>query len=320
MADSRKRLRLVFAGTPDFAAQHLKAVIESQHQLLAVYTQPDRPAGRGNKLRASPVKQLAQAGSIPVFQPASLKQAEAQATLSKFAPDAIVVVAYGLILPPAVLEIPRLGCINVHASLLPRWRGAAPIQRAIEAGDSDSGVTIMQMDSGLDTGPMLATSQLPITASMTAGQLHDALIEQGVATLISVLDRLEEALVKAVTQDDANACYAPKIEKSEAALDWTQDARSLHRKILAFNPVPVAWTTLQGQRLKVWAAELATTAGESGAAGEILASDSSGITVSCGDAPLCLTMLQLPGGKPLEVSQLLLARSELFARGERLGQ
>ncbi|MCZ6829435.1 MAG: methionyl-tRNA formyltransferase [Gammaproteobacteria bacterium] len=318
MADSFTPLRLVFAGTPEFAASHLQALIDSQHQLLAVYTQPDRPAGRGKKLTASPVKYLAQAASIPVCQPASLKQAEAQAALAELKPDAIVVVAYGLILPQAVLDIPRYGCINMHASLLPRWRGAAPIQRAIEAGDTASGVTIMQMDAGLDTGPTLATSVLPITANMNAGQLHDALIEVGTASLVSVLDCLQDQLANASTQDDALACYAHKIEKPEAELDWCLEARTLHRKILAFNPFPVAWTQLQQQRLKVWTGEMVTTA-TPGRAGEIIARDSSGITVACGEGSLRLTRLQLPGGKPLEVSQLLLARGELFATGERLG-
>jgi methionyl-tRNA formyltransferase len=318
MPDSPAPLQLVFAGTPEFAAAHLQALIDSPHQLVAVYTQPDRPAGRGRRLTASPVKNLAQAASIPVCQPASLKQADAQRELAEFKPDALVVVAYGLLLPQEVLDIPRFGCINVHASLLPRWRGAAPIQRAIEAGDSSSGVTIMKMDAGLDTGPMLATSELPVTADMTAGELHDALLQVGTGTLVEVLDSLPQKLANAKAQDEALSCYAHKIQKAETELDWSQDAGTLHRKILAFNPFPVTWTRLQQQRLKVWAAELPVTT-TAGSAGEIVAVDSAGITVACGIGNLRLTRLQLPGGKPLSVSQLLLAHSDRFAVGERLG-
>ena len=318
MPDSCAPLRLVFAGTPEFAAAHLQALIDSPHQLIAVYTQPDRPAGRGKKLTASPVKRLAQAASIPVHQPASLRQAEAQREMAELKPDALIVVAYGLLLPQAVLDIPRFGCINVHASLLPRWRGAAPIQRVIEAGDKRSGVTIMQMDIGLDTGPMLETTELPVTANMTAGELHDALLQAGTGALVNVLNDLPQKLAQARTQDDALTCYAHKIEKAEAELDWSLAANTLHRKILAFNPFPVCWTLLQQQRLKVWAAELSPES--TGAlAGEIVACDSAGITVACGEGSLRLTQLQLAGGKPLAVSQLLLARSNMFAVGERLG-
>jgi methionyl-tRNA formyltransferase len=320
MADSFTPLRLVFAGTPEFAASHLQALLDSRHQVLAVYTQPDRPAGRGKKLTASPVKKLAESASIEVCQPQSLKDATAQAELARFEPDAIIVVAYGLILPRAVLDIPRFGCINVHASLLPRWRGAAPIQRAIEAGDTSSGVTIMQMEEGLDTGPMLATSALPIGPATNAGELHDALMGVGKSALLYVLDDLPQHLALASKQDDALACYAHKIEKSEAELDWLLDAPALDRKIRAFNPFPVAWTRAQGQRLKVWSAEPAASTGEQGSPGEILRADKSGLTVACGTGSLRLTRLQLPGGKPLEVSQILLARGQHFAAGLRLGE
>jgi methionyl-tRNA formyltransferase len=319
MPASSKPLRLVFAGTPEFAASHLQALINSNHEILAAYTQPDRPAGRGKKLTASPVKKLAGGASVPVCQPASLKDADTQAALAQLEPDAIIVVAYGLLLPQAVLDIPRFGCINVHASLLPRWRGAAPIQRAIEAGDTQSGVTIMQMEAGLDTGPMLATGSLPINPDMDAGQLHDALIEVGVASLLEVLEDLPQHLASASVQDDSLACYAHKIEKAEAELDWSLEAPVLHRKIRAFNPFPVAWTRVGEQRLKVWSAELAAPGGAQGSPGEIILTDDSGITLACGTGSLRLTRLQLPGGKPLEVSQLLRSRDHLFSPGLRLG-
>ncbi len=244
-------LRVVFAGTPDFAASSLAAVLDSEHEVVAVYTQPDRPAGRGRKLTPSPVKQLAQGHGLPVYQPASLKDADAQAELAALNADVMVVVAYGLLLPQAVLDTPRLGCINVHASLLPRWRGAAPIQRAIEAGDSASGVTIMQMDAGLDTGAMLYEVRTPITSRTTGGDLHDRLAIQGANALVNVLDQLDSDSLEATPQPEEGVTYAAKLSKAEAELDFTQSAEQLARKIRAFNPWPVAWCTLGNDRLRL---------------------------------------------------------------------
>ena len=309
-------LRIVFAGTPEFAAEHLRALLDSPHQLVAVYSQPDRPAGRGQKLAASPVKQLAVANAIPVYQPASLRTEEAQAELAALKPDLLVVVAYGLILPQAVLDIPRLGCINSHASLLPRWRGAAPIQRAIEAGDPESGVTVMQMEAGLDTGPMLLKVRTPITADDTGGSLHDRLARLGPQAVLQAIAGLAAATLHGEVQDDGLATYAHKLNKDEARLDWTRPAVQLERLIRAFQPWPICHSTLNGEALKVHAAEL----GEgSGAPGTILAADKQGLTVACGQGALRLTRLQLPGGKALDFRELYNSRREQFAVGLVLG-
>lgn len=310
--------RLVFAGTPEFAAIHLQGLLAAGRVPVAVYTQPDRPAGRGKKLTASPVKALAEAHGIPVLQPTSLRSTEAEAELAALAPDLLIVVAYGLILPQAILDVPTHGCINVHASLLPRWRGAAPIQRAIEAGDSQTGTTIMQMEAGLDTGPMLDTASIDIDSDMTAAALHDALAERGVPLLISVLDNLADCLASAEQQDDARATYAAKIEKAEAKVDWCLSAEVLDRRIRAFNPFPVCWTLLGDQRIKVWAAVPVTT-DTTAAPGTILEASEQGLLVACGEGALRLTRLQLPGGKPLAVSELLRARRDMLAAGERFG-
>ncbi len=310
--------RIVFAGTPEFAALHLQALLDAGHSPVAAYTQPDRPAGRGKKLSASPVKQLAQAHDVPVLQPASLRAPEAQAELAALQPDLLIVVAYGLILPQAVLGIPDYGCINVHASLLPRWRGAAPIQRAIEAGDTLTGTTIMQMEAGLDTGPMLATAEVSIGPQMTAAELHDALAEAGAPLLLTVLNDLENYLAGAEVQDDALATYANKLEKTEAEMDWQLPAAVLDRRVRAFNPFPICFSHLDGQRVKVW-----TTVPENNRQtaepGTILAAGDDGLLVACGEGALRLKRLQLPGGKPLAVRELLRARSELLAPGKRFG-
>ncbi len=311
-------LRLVFAGTPEFAARHLQALLKSQHDVVAVYTQPDRPAGRGKKLQASPVKQLARTADIPVYQPASLRDADARAELAALEADALVVVAYGLILPPAVLALPRLGCLNVHASLLPRWRGAAPIQRAIEAGDTETGVTIMQMDAGLDTGAMLARARCDISPETTAASLHDTLAELGAPCLLEVLADLPGHLQRGERQDDSLATYAGKISKAEAGLDWQRPAAELERAVRAFNPFPVCYSNLEGQRIKIWQAQLGPDEVEQAAApGTITRSNSQGIMVACGNGQLCLTRLQLPGGRALPVTELLKARGDLFAVGAR---
>ena len=309
-------LRIVFAGTPEFAAEHLKALLDSPHQIVAVYSQPDRPAGRGQKLAASPVKQLAVQREIPVYQPQTLRDPVAQAELAALAPDLLVVVAYGLILPQAVLDIPRLGCINSHASLLPRWRGAAPIQRAIEAGDHESGVTVMQMEAGLDTGPMLLKVRTPITADDTGGSLHDRLASLGPQAVLEAIAGLAAGTLRGEVQDDSLATYAHKLNKDEARLDWTRPAVELQRLIRAFHPWPICHSTLNGEALKVHAAEL----GEgSGGPGSILAADKQGLTVACGQGALRLTRLQLPGGKALDFGDLYNSRREQFAVGLVLG-
>lgn len=310
-------LRIVFAGTPEFAALHLKALIDSKHQLISVYTQPDRPAGRGRKPQASPVKQVAEHAGIPVHQPLSLRDEAEQQRLASLDADVLVVVAYGLILPQPILDTPRLGCLNVHASLLPRWRGAAPIQRAIEAGDSETGITIMQMDAGLDTGDMLATALCPIGPETTAASLHDELAEIGAPLLTAVLDDLERCQSEAEVQDDAMATYAHKILKPEAALDWRRDAVSLDRAVRAFNPFPVCFSTLGGERVKIWQSCPAGTAVLPEPPGTILRADRDGILVNCGRGQLNIQHLQLPGGKALSAEQILNSRSELFAPGHR---
>ncbi|WPC05125.1 methionyl-tRNA formyltransferase [Pseudomonas benzenivorans] len=310
-------LRIVFAGTPEFAAEHLKTLLDTPHQIVAVYSQPDRPAGRGHKLTPSPVKQLALQHAIPVYQPQSLRDPAAQAELAALAPDLMVVVAYGLILPQAVLDIPRLGCINSHASLLPRWRGAAPIQRAIEAGDDESGVTVMRMEAGLDTGPMLLKVGTPIAADDTGGSLHDRLAVLGPRAVVEAIAGLADGTLAGEEQDDGLATYAHKLNKDEARLDWTRPAEELERLIRAFNPWPICHSTLDAAPLKVLAAQLADGRG---APGQILAASKDGLTVACGEAALRLTRLQLPGGKALDFADLYNSRREQFAIGAVLGQ
>ncbi len=310
-------MRIVFAGTPEFAAQHLQALLDAGREIVAVYTQPDRPAGRGQKLMPSPVKQLALQHGLPVYQPQTLRDAGAQAELAALQPDLMVVVAYGLILPQVVLDTPRLGCINSHASLLPRWRGAAPIQRAIEAGDASSGVTVMQMEAGLDTGPMLLKVSTTITAEDTGGSLHDRLATLGSAAVVEAVTKLAAGELQGEVQDDSLATYAHKLNKDEARLDWSRPAVELERLVRAFNPWPICHSTLSGDALKVHAAQL----GEgSGAPGSILTADKDGLTVACGQGALRLTRLQLPGGKALNFSDLYNSRREQFAPGLVLGQ
>ncbi|MWV10882.1 methionyl-tRNA formyltransferase [Pseudomonas sp. R-28-1W-6] len=315
-------MRIVFAGTPEFAAQHLQTLLDAGrqgagHQIVAVYTQPDRPAGRGQKLAPSPVKQLALQHGIAVYQPQTLRDPAAQAELAALQPDLMVVVAYGLILPQVVLDTPRLGCINSHASLLPRWRGAAPIQRAVQAGDASSGVTVMQMEAGLDTGPMLLKVSTPITADDTGGSLHDRLARLGSAAVVEALGKLAAGPLRGEVQDDTQATYAHKLNKDEARLDWSRPADELERLVRAFNPWPICHSTLHGEPLKVLAATLGEGAGQPG---QILAASRDGLTVACGEGALRLTRLQLPGGKPLAFSDLYNSRREQFAPGLVLGQ
>lgn len=312
---NRSDLRIVFAGTPEFAAAHLQALLQAGLNVVAVYSQPDRPAGRGHKLTPSAVKQLALQHGLPVHQPQSLRTAEAQAELAALQPDLLVVVAYGLILPQAVLDIPRLGCINSHASLLPRWRGAAPIQRAIEAGDAETGVTVMRMEAGLDTGPMLLKSRTPISAGDTGGSLHDRLAGLGPQAVLEAIDGLAAGTLQGEVQDDSLATYAHKLDKTDARIDWSRPAHELANMIRAFNPWPLAHARWQEQPLKVWAAEVEAGRGQPG---EILDCSKQGLLVACGEQALRLTRLQLPGGKPLAFADLYNARRDQFVPGQSL--
>ncbi len=309
-------LRIIFAGTPEFASIHLQAIIDSNHEVIAVYSQPDRPAGRGRKLTPSPVKQLALEHNIPVFQPKSLKAEDAQQELAALEPDLMVVVAYGLLLPQAVLDIPKYGCINVHGSILPRWRGAAPIQRAIAAGDKESGVTIMQMDAGLDTGDMLLKACCPIHADDTSQNLHDRLAEIGAPCLQQALDKIAAGTLMPEKQDDEQANYAHKMSKEEGGIDWSKPAQEIDCLVRAFNPWPVAWAELEEERIRVWQAT-ASEASSDKAPGTIISADKQGITVSCGTGSLVLKQLQLPGSRAMSVQDLLNSRSDQFAPGKR---
>jgi methionyl-tRNA formyltransferase len=309
-------LNILFAGTPEFAATTLAALLKSQHRICAVYTQPDRPAGRGRKLTASAVKQLSLQHNLVVMQPESLKTEEAQQQLKDFNVDVMVVVAYGLILPPAVLQIPRLGCINVHASILPRWRGAAPIQRAILAGDRETGVTIMQMDKGLDTGDMLFRKTTSIRDDDTAQSLHDRLAIIGADALLETLLLLNENKIHPEKQDNALATYAEKLHKSEAQINWQQSASSIHRQVCAFNPWPVAQTDLDGETVRIWQSQVLQLSSDR-SPGSVIDECKEGIDVATGDGVLRIIRLQLPGAKPLMVSDFLNAHSlkgKVFSR------
>ncbi|WP_414931653.1 methionyl-tRNA formyltransferase [Vibrio europaeus] len=312
-----KPLKIVFAGTPDFAARHLAALLSSEHDVIAVYTNPDRPAGRGKKLAAPPVKQLALEHNIPVYQPENFKSDEAKQELADLNADIMVVVAYGMLLPQAVLDTPKLGCINVHGSILPRWRGAAPIQRSIWAGDAETGVTIMQMDIGLDTGDMLKVATLPIEASDTSTSMYEKLAELGPQALVKCLADL--ALGKAVPekQDDALANYAKKLSKEEARIDWNDDAAHIERCVRAFNPWPMSHFIAAENSIKVWQSrvdEQSTTQ----PAGTILQADKSGIYIATGNGVLVLEQLQVPGKKAMSVQDILNSRASWFEVGTQL--
>ncbi|WP_194868792.1 methionyl-tRNA formyltransferase [Pseudoalteromonas sp. PPB1] len=311
-----KSLRIVFAGTPDFAAKHLAALIASHHDVVAVYSQPDRPAGRGKKLKASEVKTLALEHDLPVYQPQSLKSDDAQAELAALNADVMVVVAYGLLLPKAILDTPRLGCLNVHGSILPRWRGAAPIQRAIWAGDKETGVTIMQMDEGLDTGDMLHIATCPIDEDETSASLYNKLAELGPGALVATLDKLAAGTLNAEPQDDAQANYAKKLSKEEANIDWQLDALQIERNIRAFNPWPVCYTQMQGQTVKIWQAQVVS---QKGTPGQVLSADKNGITIACGEQALTITQLQPQGKKPMSAQDFLNGRSDWVAPGSQVG-
>ncbi|PSJ42447.1 methionyl-tRNA formyltransferase [Zobellella endophytica] len=311
------KLNIIFAGTPDFAARHLQALLDSEHNIVAAYTQPDRPAGRGKKLTPSPVKVLAEQAGVPVYQPQSLRHEAARQQLAALGADIIVVVAYGLILPQAVLDTPRLGCINVHGSLLPRWRGAAPIQRAIWAGDSETGVTIMQMDKGLDTGAMLHKASQPITPHDSSASLYEKLAAIGPEALLHTLAQLAAGTAEAEPQDDSQASYADKLSKEEARIDWRQPAAHIARCVRAFNPWPVSYFMVAEHNIKVWQAEvLVEDTGQP--PGTLLRAGKAGIDVATGDGVLRLLSLQPPGKKAMSCQDLLNARKDWFEPGTRL--
>jgi len=301
-------LKIIYAGTPEFALPALESLIHSEHQVVAVYTQPDRPAGRGRKIQISPVKECALKHGIDIVQPQNFKNQQDIDFLRSYDADLMVVAAYGLLLPQAVLQTPRLGCVNIHGSLLPRWRGAAPIQRAILAGDEKTGITLMQMDIGLDTGDMLAKSYVDIGADTTAAELHDVLKVSGAELLMSNLDAIQNVTIQKQSQDDTEACYAAKLTKQEAAVDWTKPVDLLHREIRAFNPWPVSHTTLKGSNVKIWSAHVNSLVG-SGTPGQVIAHDKKGVLVSCGEGVLLITELQFAGKKRGTAEQLLNSRN-----------
>ncbi|NMT62801.1 methionyl-tRNA formyltransferase [Marinobacter orientalis] len=310
-------MRLVFAGTPDFAATALKALLATRHQVVGVYSQPDRPAGRGRKLTAGPVKQVALDAGIPVFQPRSLKNAEAREELQALEADVMIVAAYGLILPQAVLDIPRHGCLNIHASLLPRWRGAAPIQRAIAAGDRETGITIMQMDAGLDTGEMLLKAITPIEEDDTGGSLHDRLAELGGEAIVKALEHLEKGELRGEVQDEAQACYASKLSKEEGHIDWTLDAPTIGRLIRAFNPWPGTYTDLDDLRIRIHQAGVLEDTSDRHP-GTVIRRSRKGIDIACGLESLRITRLQLPGSRPQSANDLINGGREILMPGQEL--
>ncbi|MCC5856097.1 MAG: methionyl-tRNA formyltransferase [Idiomarina sp.] len=311
-------MRIVFAGTPEFAATHLTAILEDgRFQVVAVYTQPDRPAGRGKKLQPSAVKQIALAHDIPVEQPENFKSPASQASLAAYQADVMVVVAYGLLLPKTILELPKLGCINVHGSLLPRWRGAAPIQRAIWAGDTHTGVTIMQMDEGLDTGPMLLKQEIQIDPTETSASLYARLATLGPQALLKVLAELQSGASKAEVQNNDEATYAKKLSKEEAQIDWQQPAAFIERCVRAFNPWPGTQFNARDQVFKLWQADV-VRGHQRAAAGTILAADKHGIVIQCGQDALCMRLIQPQGKKPMTIQDLLNGRADLFPQGQLL--
>lgn len=316
-------MKIIFAGTPDFSVPALDMLLSSRHKVIAVYTQPDRPAGRGRKLRASPVKQRALENSIPVYQPTTLKNEQEQSLLASLQPDLMIVVAYGLILPSEVLNSPKYGCINIHASLLPRWRGAAPIQRSILSGDKETGITIMQMDKGLDTGDILAKNHCQIAPGDTAQTLHDKLAQSGAELMLETIEQIVSGTLKPESQNEQFSNYAKKIEKNEAILDWTLPAQTLEYKIRAFNSWPVAQTVLAGKVLRIWQAKVLVDDDDdidrdkaNAVPGVVIKADKKGIDVATGKGILRLLQVQLPGGKSISAHAFINAHS---VTGEVLG-
>ncbi len=296
-------MKIIFAGTPHFAEEALKALLGLQVEVVAVLTQPDRPSGRGMQLKQNPVKQLALQHNLTVLQPVSLKDAEMQQQLAAYQADIMIVAAYGLILPKAVLQIPRLGCLNIHASLLPRWRGAAPIQRAILAGDAETGITIMQMDVGLDTGDMLLKKSCALEEKENAATLHDKLAALGADAIVEALDLVQQGKLNATPQDNQLATYAAKLSKEEAQLDWTREAPEIERAIRGYNPFPGASSFINETQIRIWQASL--RAGMSGNPGEILAVEKNALVVGCGSGALSLEVMQRPNAKALPAAQFL---------------
>ncbi len=310
-------LRIVFAGTPDFAARHLAALLSSEHEVIAVYTQPDRPAGRGKKLTASPVKTLALEHNVPVYQPENFKSDQAKQELSELNADLMVVVAYGLLLPQAVLDTPKLGCINVHGSILPRWRGAAPIQRSIWAGDAETGVTIMQMDIGLDTGDMLKIATLPIEATDTSASMYEKLAELGPQALVECISDIASGTAVAEKQNDELANYAKKLSKEEARINWNDDAAHIERCVRAFNPWPMSHFEAAENSIKVWQSRVVDQSSDK-PAGTIIQADKTGIYIATGNGVLALEQLQVPGKKAMPVQDILNSRASWFEVGTQL--
>ncbi len=308
------KLRIIFAGTPEFSVAPLQTLIDSEHEIIAVYTQPDRPAGRGRKLTASPVKKLAEQENIPVFQPLSLKGEDEQNTIADLEADLMIVVAYGLILPQAVLDAPKMGCLNIHASLLPRWRGAAPIQRAIESGDAQTGVTIMQMDAGLDTGDMLHKVYTDINPDDSAQTLHDRLSTLGCEALMATIEGLIENRITAEKQNEAEVTYAEKLSKDEALINWSEPADRIIRKIQAFNPWPVAFTQFKDKPLRIWQArnlndEEQQSLNSESSPGKVVAVNKDGMFVAAGDKPICIQQLQPAGKKAMNAYDFAQSRN-----------
>lgn len=309
-------LKIIFAGTPSFAKEILEHLLKSKHQVQAVLTQPDRPKGRGQSMVESPVKELAKAQGLPIYQVPNLKDPSFDEVLKSYTPDLIIVVAYGLIIPKRILDLPRLGCINVHASLLPRWRGASPIQQAILAGDATTGITIMQMDPGLDTGDILKTIECPIAPTDTSQNLQDKLIPIAVKVLLETLEDFENQNISPIKQDDNQACYAPKILKQDGKIDWNQTAAQIERKIRAFSPWPIAFTEIDDLQIRIYASKISSLDAKNVSPGTILSLDDDSISVATGLGVLTLLELQLPGRTSMPVREILKSKRSLFAEGK----
>lgn len=313
---SGKELRVIFAGTPEFAAKHLSALIEQNYNVVACYTQPDRPSGRGKKLQPSAVKQVALDNDITVCQPLSLKSDEAQAELESWNADLMIVVAYGLLLPKAALDTPKFGCINVHGSILPKWRGAAPIQRSVLAGDAETGVTIMQMDVGLDTGDMLLIKTCPITKQDTSGSIYSKLEEIGPGALLETVEQIATGNAVAKKQDNEQATYAHKLTKQEAEIDWSEPAQLIDQKVRGYQPWPVAFAKIKENAVKIWQVEVIEASNKP--AGEIISADKSGILISTGDGAINILQLQPPGKKAMSAADFLNGRQDWVTPGTNL--